>query len=306
MSPASEALPIRVALVDDDSGLVTVLERRFDALGWERQVLAYAAGPDQITAMRLHALIVNPTLTGLDYVERIAQALPGLALVVCAGPAPVAERVRALRAGADDWLTKPCHPEELVARLQAILRRRRAGEMPSAQAEIAAGELAIRPDRFDAFVGDRCASLSRKEFELVHQLAVADGRVLEREDIYQRVWGYTMVRGDRSVDVFVRKLRQKLERISPGWRYVHTHFGVGYRFAAESTDGRPTASPDALTAHAAHPRASSAHPRASSAHPSASSPGPPGPSAKPPAPSDPVRPPSGIPGHDGPNLVSIR
>ncbi len=61
--------------------------------------------------------------------------------------------------------------------------------------------------------------------------------MLEREDIYQRVWGYTMARGDRSVDVFVRKLRQKLEQISPGWRYVHTHFGVGYRFAAEPIVG---------------------------------------------------------------------
>ncbi len=60
--------------------------------------------------------------------------------------------------------------------------------------------------------------------------------MLERELIYQRVWGYTMVRGDRSVDVFVRKLRNKLERISPSWRYVHTHFGVGYRFAAERED----------------------------------------------------------------------
>jgi hypothetical protein len=83
------------------------------------------------------------------------------------------------------------------------------------------------------YVGDQGGSLSRKEFELVRQLAAADGRVLEREDIYQRVWGYTMARGDRSVDVFVRKLRQKLEQISPGWRYVHTHFGVGYRFAPE-------------------------------------------------------------------------
>ena len=82
-------------------------------------------------------------------------------------------------------------------------------------------------------------ALSRKEYELLVQLAAAEGRVLEREEIYQRVWGYTMVRGDRSVDVFVRKLRQKLERISPDWRYVHTHFGVGYRFAAERPDGTP-------------------------------------------------------------------
>ena len=60
--------------------------------------------------------------------------------------------------------------------------------------------------------------------------------MLEREEIYSRLWGYTMVRGDRSVDVFVRKLRQKLEKASPQWRYIHTHFGIGYRFAAESLE----------------------------------------------------------------------
>ena len=63
------------------------------------------------------------------------------------------------------------------------------------------------------------------------------GQVLEREVIYQRVWGYAMAHGDRSVDVFVRKLRQKLERASPQWRYIHTHFGIGYRFAADVTRG---------------------------------------------------------------------
>ena len=68
-------------------------------------------------------------------------------------------------------------------------------------------------------------------------LAGAEGRVLEREEIYQRVWGYAMARGDRSVDVFVRKLRQKLDKASPAWRYIHTHFGVGYRFAAEPVEG---------------------------------------------------------------------
>jgi DNA-binding response OmpR family regulator len=245
MAPSTDApAAIRVALIDDDSGLVTVVERRFDALGWERVLLGYAAGPDQLTALRLHALIVNPTLTGLDYIERVGTSLPGLALMVCSGPAPVAERVRGLRGGADDWITKPVHPEELIARIQAVLRRRRAGEMPAAEDTVLAGELSIRPERFDAFVADQAASLSRKEFELLHQLATADGRVLEREDIYQRVWGYTMVRGDRSVDVFVRKLRQKLERVSPDWRYVHTHFGVGYRFAPEPVGGLPPDNPD--------------------------------------------------------------
>jgi DNA-binding response OmpR family regulator len=202
-------------------------------------VIGYAATPDQLSALRIHAVILNPEITGLDYLERIALALPGLGLLVCTGTAPVADRVRGLRGGADDWMTKPCHPEEIVARIEAVLRRRRAGDLPTFEEAVTAGELEIRPEMFDAYVGDRSASLSRKEYELLRQLAAADGRVLEREDIYQRVWGYTMVRGDRSVDVFVRKLRQKLEALSPEWRYLHTHFGVGYRFAAERADGAP-------------------------------------------------------------------
>ena len=200
-------------------------------------MLGYAAVPEQLAALKIHALVVNPSLTGLDYIGWTASALPGLAVLVCSGPAPVADRVRALRSGADDWIAKPCHPEELVARLEAVLRRRRAGQIPLEDEAIVAGELSIRPDRFDAYADGTAASLSRKEYELLHQLASAGGRVLEREDIYQRVWGYTMARGDRSVDVFVRKLRQKLERVSPEWRYVHTHFGVGYRFAAQLPDG---------------------------------------------------------------------
>jgi DNA-binding response OmpR family regulator len=244
MSPAHEP-SVRIALIDDDSGFFAVLDRRFDLLGWDRRVLGYAPGPDQLAAQRLHVVVVNPELTGVDYVERTAIALPGLALLVCTGASTLADRVRGLRGGADDWLTKPCHPEELVARVQAVLRRRRLADLPTEDATIVAGELSIRPDRFQAFVGLESADLTRKEFELVHLLAQADGRVLEREEIYQRVWGYTMVRGDRSVDVFVRKLRQKLEPLSPDWNYLHTQFGVGYRFAAEPRGTGPAESPEA-------------------------------------------------------------
>jgi DNA-binding response OmpR family regulator len=248
MAAQIAASPIRVAIIDDDSGLVTVLDRRFAALRWERHVVAYAVAADQLAAMKVHAVLLNPEITGLDYLERLAMALPGPALLVCTGAAPVADRVRGLRSGADDWITKPCHPEELVARIQAVLRRRRVGEMPVDDLAVVAGELEIRPDMFDAFVGDQAASLSRKEYELLRQLAAAGGRVLEREEIYQRVWGYTMARGDRSVDVFVRKLRQKLEQLSPEWHYVHTHFGVGYRFAAERLTAEPPPAPPAVPA----------------------------------------------------------
>jgi DNA-binding winged helix-turn-helix (wHTH) protein len=68
-------------------------------------------------------------------------------------------------------------------------------------------------------------------------LAQAKGKVLQREEIYQAVWGYAMAHGDRSVDVFIRKVRQKLEKASSSWNYIHTHFGVGYRFEPEPRDG---------------------------------------------------------------------
>jgi DNA-binding response OmpR family regulator len=203
-------------------------------------VLVTPVSVDNLVAMRLGALVIDLATLGpqaWEYLERFCSSLPGLGVVVCTGRSTVAQRVRGLRLGADDWVTKPCHPEELIARVEAVVRRRRRAEAPSAAAPITAGEVEVRADQFQAFVNGRSVDLTRREFELIQLLADAEGRVLEREEIYQRVWGYAMARGDRSVDVFVRKLRQKLEKASPGWRYIHTHFGVGYRFAPEPLDG---------------------------------------------------------------------
>ena len=127
----------------------------------------------------------------------------------------------------------PATRRKVIARTQSVVRRRRRSASRAATKPVNAGEVEIRSDRFQAFVGGQSIDLTRREFELIELLAAAEGRVLEREDIYSSLWGYAMVRGDRSVDVFVRKLRQKLEKASPKWRYIHTHFGIGYRFAAE-------------------------------------------------------------------------
>src|ERR1700748_3571755 len=105
------ASALRIALIDDDSGMITVLDRRFAANRWESQVIAYAADPDQLSALKLHALIVNPAITGLGYIEWVADRLPGLAVLVCSRPAAGAHRGRAPRAGADAGVTQPCHPE---------------------------------------------------------------------------------------------------------------------------------------------------------------------------------------------------
>jgi DNA-binding response OmpR family regulator len=230
--------PVRLAVLDRDGGFLQVLTKRLDRLNWEYRVLGSAQDLRTLPALRLNAVLVNPAALGLAdwaWLERLSNQLPGVGVVVCTGPSTVADRVRGLRLGVDDWVTKPCHPEEVLARIEAVVRRHGRGAM-SAEAAVTAGELEIRLDQFQAFAGDRSVELTRREFELIEVLAAAEGRVLERDEIYRRVWGYAMVRGDRSVDVFVRKLRQKLERASPEWRYIHTHLGVGYRFAPEAVE----------------------------------------------------------------------
>ncbi len=236
---AASVAALRIAVLDRDSGFIQVLCKRMDRLGWEHRVLEGPVPREAVVSMRLSALVVDLAVLGpqaWSWLERLCEALPELGIVVCTGPSTVAQRVRGLRLGADDWVTKPCHPEEVIARVQSVVRRRRRSAGREQTPPMLAGEVEIRADRFQAFVGEDSIDLTRREFELIELLASAEGRVLEREEIYSRLWGYTMVRGDRSVDVFVRKLRQKLEKASPNWRYIHTHFGIGYRFAAESVE----------------------------------------------------------------------
>jgi DNA-binding response OmpR family regulator len=227
---------IRLAILDSDSGFLQVLTKRLGAAGWQHRVLASPVPLDTLVAMRLNAVVIDLAVLGpqaWNYLEKLCTRLPQLGVVVCTGQSSVAQRVRGLRMGADDWVTKPCHPEELIARVEAVVRRRKRTEARTAAEPVAVGEIEIRADQFQAFAAGRSVDLTRREFELIQLLAEAEGTVLQREEIYERVWGYAMVHGDRSVDVFVRKLRQKLERASPGWRYIHTHFGIGYRFAPE-------------------------------------------------------------------------
>src|SRR5688572_1938224 len=231
---------LRIAILDSDSGFVRVLVKRAGDLGWQYRCLESPPPVEEFVAMRVNALVVDLALLGpggWEFLERVSAALPGMGMIVCTGPTSVSQRVRGLRAGADDWVTKPCHPEEVLARVEAVIRRRKRSADRSDVGPLVAGELEIRADQFQAFVGGRSIDLTRREFELLELLAQAQGKVLQREEIYQAVWGYAMAHGDRSVDVFVRKVRLKLETSSPDWSYIHTHFGVGYRFQPERPGG---------------------------------------------------------------------
>jgi DNA-binding response OmpR family regulator len=237
---------MRLAILDSDSGFVRVLVKRASDLGWQYRRLEAPPRTEDFVAMRVNALVVDLSLLGpgaWEFLERVTAALPGLGVVICTGRSSVAQRVRGLRLGADDWVTKPCHPEEVLARVEAVVRRRKRASARVDTGPLLAAELAIRADQFQAFVGPTSVDLTRREFEVLQLLAQAKGKVLQREEIYQAVWGYTMAHGDRSVDVFVRKVRQKLEKVSPDWNYIHTHFGVGYRFDPERREGGDAGDP---------------------------------------------------------------
>jgi DNA-binding response OmpR family regulator len=241
-TPQRATSRLRLAVIDRDPGFLQVLANRLDSLGWEHRALSTAVTAEAIVSMRLNALVLDISVLGpggWEYLERVCGRLPGLAIVICTGPSSVGQRVRGLRLGADAWMTKPCHAEELICVVEAAIRRHRRNEMPELEGALIVGEITIRPDLYQAYAGGVSLELTAREFEILHLLAQSD-RVLRREEIYERVWGYAMAHGDRSVDVFVRKLRQKLRQASPRCSYIHTHFGVGYRFAPEDDGGAET------------------------------------------------------------------
>ena len=123
--------PIRLAVLDADTGFLQVLSKRLEGAGWQYRVLASPVPLDAMVAMRLNALVIDLAVLGpqgWNYLEKLCARMPGLGVIVCTGPSSVAQRVRGLRMGADDWVTKPCHPEELIARVEAVVRRRKRAE----------------------------------------------------------------------------------------------------------------------------------------------------------------------------------
>src|SRR4051812_13223985 len=169
-TPVAQPGPIRLAVVDTDSGFVRVLANRLEGMGWNFRTLAAPVPPEELVSMRLNALVIDLSLLGpqaWEYLVRVCEAVPGLGIVVCCEQSTVAQRVRGLRLGADDWVRKPCHPEEATAGGGAVGRRRKRAGGPTAPPRLLAGELEFRPAHFQALGGGKTLELTRREFELV-------------------------------------------------------------------------------------------------------------------------------------------
>jgi two-component system copper resistance phosphate regulon response regulator CusR len=182
--------------------------------------------------------LMLPGLDGWGLIERARDEGLMTPILVVSARGNEHDKVSTLSLGADDYLAKPFGMAEFTARVHALARR--AGITQPSDREIALEfpGLRIDPSQHRAFLvgGEGTATdahLTRTEFRLLHQLARNDGRVLSRDELHQRVWDVPYRHRDRTVDVFVRKLREKLDHRS-SLTYLHTHYGVGYRFGAET------------------------------------------------------------------------
>ncbi len=153
-------------------------------------------------------------------------------IIMLTAKAEELDKVLGLELGADDYVTKPFSPRELLARVKALLRRASAPPLPGPR-EIRSGELAINLDRYQVTKGPRTIDLTFREFELLKYLALHSGQVFSREVLLEKVWGYEYFGDSRTVDVTVRRLREKIEDDPSNPRYVQTRRGVGYFFRQE-------------------------------------------------------------------------
>jgi DNA-binding response OmpR family regulator len=237
----------RIATIDRDSEFLRALSERAKLIDWTLIVHPGPVNGATLLGGRPHAVLVDIELLGPrwdDWLMHHPAKIPNLGVLVCTGESTVRQRVRGLGVGADDWITKPCHPEEVIARLEAIVRRSWRHVEVDELRPVRAGELEVRTDLYEVFAKRKSARLTHYEYEILLQLVRHQGEVLGRGEIYREVWGYEMARGDRSIDTFVRKIRAKLRKVSPAWDYIHTHKGVGYRFGAERRHGRADAGSD--------------------------------------------------------------
>jgi two-component system KDP operon response regulator KdpE len=169
-----------------------------------------------------------PDGNGVDMIRelRMWSAVP---VLVLSARSDEADKVAALDAGADDYLTKPFSMEELLARVRANLRRVRAKETLADDRTIEIGDLIIEPKSLRAFVAGQHVRLRLKEFQLLIALARRQGQLATRQILAEEVWGYEHLASSRTIDVHVRRLRQAVEEPS-AYVYVHTVHGMGYRF----------------------------------------------------------------------------
>jgi len=221
-----------ILVADDEPKIVHLVRDYLESAGF--QVLVAYDGQTALAQFRhegpdLVVLDLNmPGLDGIDVTRAIRQQ-GNTPIIMLTARVQETDRIVGLELGADDYVTKPFSPRELVARVRAVLRRTRAAESPAVP--IRAGDLVIDPNKRLVYRNDRSISLTTTEFDLLVILARNPGRVFSRMELLDRVQGFAYEGYERTIDVHIKNLRKKIEPNPRQPLYILTVYGAGYRFA---------------------------------------------------------------------------
>ena len=219
-----------ILVVEDEASIASFVALYLKNAGYQvKAVGSGSAALNQVAAGMPSMIILDlnlPDMDGIEICRRIRKSSDVPILMLTARDEDV-DKIIGLEVGADDYLTKPFNPRELVARAKSILRRSGSERRLVESAVIAHGDLAVDSGRREVRVADEEIQLAPKEFDLLWELLDHRGLVLTRDQLLERVWGYTFAGDTRTVDVHVRQIRRKLGDASP----IVTVWGVGYKVA---------------------------------------------------------------------------
>jgi two-component system alkaline phosphatase synthesis response regulator PhoP len=223
----------KVLIIEDDEVIASGMAQHLSGAGFDPVTLG--RGEVGLARLRYEApdvVVLDLMLPGLDGWSLIESARAegiGTPIIVVSARGTEHDRVHALQIGADDYLVKPFSMKELVARVQAAARRGVRAQPEERGDAIEIEELRIDPREVQAYVDGESAELTPTEFRLLYALALDRGRVTTRDELLQKIWGRRETHRDRTVDVFVRRLRDKIDRIAPRHTFIQTRYGVGYK-----------------------------------------------------------------------------
>ncbi len=226
---------IKILLVDDEPDILEIVGYNLKNEGY--QVHTAANGIEAIkTAKKIipHLILLDimmPEMDGIEACEKIRgiKSLENILIAFLTARGEDYSQVAGFEAGADDYITKPIKPKVLMSKIKSLLRRLKTEEKTDAPTQI--GDIIIDREEYVILKGDKRITLPRKEFELLSLLASKPGKVFKREVILDSVWGNEVVVGGRTIDVHIRKLREKI-----GDHHFKTVKGVGYKFVLEEVD----------------------------------------------------------------------
>jgi len=230
-------VPKKVLIVEDDGNIAELLHLYLEKEGFDTQVAKDGGkGVELFRSFQPDLVLLDimlPIMDGWSVLKKIREA-EKTPVIMLTAKGETEDKVSGLEMGADDYITKPFEMKEVLARIHAVLRRTNGGEEESADKKLAYDKLVINLDSYELLVDGQRVDTPPKELELLYHLAAAPNRVFTRNQLLDEVWGFDYFGDSRTVDVHIKRLREKLENVSEQWR-LKTVWGVGYKFEVGTT-----------------------------------------------------------------------